>query len=612
MLYRRTFLIAAAWLAIAGQVAWLQDAEAFGRPRPKPVNDFSGFFDGINGTDAVGWAALNADPGVAVDIHFYDGPSHAGRMIGSVTANQPRGGLPVAGDHGFTFRIPASVQDGAPHQIHAYAVAAGKSALLNGSPRAFQRELVSRNVVVEVFSGAVGSVRVPNATVRIGGETRTSDGNGFTHFFIAEGGYDLTVEAQGYVTHTERVTIDSERDQVHPSGNNPSFRVALNRDVTRPGVRGRLRAQGRTLVYPDGTRFPWRFVSFFGGIAMLDQGREAELNEKLAWFASQGVTGVRTFAMMDAAPGIGTMFVLRPENGRAHLGRYLEMARSHGLYVEIVALANTRWMVDNERFDMAHHVREVGKIAAQHDNALVEFANEANHHTQVSDLADWIETRRHLVPAGVPSATGISDETYYFNPAKRAVIFDYATVHSERADGEGGWRWVRHIKELGDIARSYNRPVVNDEQIGAGEAVRLGARDNNPAKFYGSALVARAMDVTGSTFHYDLGLRYDLPSNIQLECFNAFMRGITLIPDDIMTFSYKNAGFADGPVASFRFSDHPAPDTAIRAYSGLDGNRGYTVVVRKIGDPGIVWQNGWSPRAVHEDYPGMQLIEIGR
>jgi hypothetical protein len=72
-----------------------------------------GFFDGISGRTAYGWALDPDSPLTQINVHFYvDGPAGQGRFIGSTIANLPRPdvnqvtGYP--GDHGFSWSVPES------------------------------------------------------------------------------------------------------------------------------------------------------------------------------------------------------------------------------------------------------------------------------------------------------------------------------------------------------------------------------------------------------------------------------------------------------------------------------------------------------------------------
>ncbi len=76
------------------------------------------------------------------------------------------------------------------------------------------------NLVIEVFHGDVAqNRRVPGALVRVGSDSRTSDGNGFTHFNLASGGYTVRVEAPGYDAAETQLTLDQDNMRLSVSMN---------------------------------------------------------------------------------------------------------------------------------------------------------------------------------------------------------------------------------------------------------------------------------------------------------------------------------------------------------------------------------------------------------
>ena len=75
--------------------------------------------------------------------------------------------------------------------------------------------------------------------------------------------------------------------------------------------------------------------------------------------------------------------------------------------------------------------------------------------------------------------------------------------------------------------------------------------------------------------------------------------------------TYKNANntgkWPDSPVGDAGFDR-----TIIRAYSGVAGNDGFTILVGVTGDPGVRWANGWNPVKTVGEMPGVQVIAIKR
>jgi hypothetical protein len=108
--------------------------------------------------NALGWSLVPSIAPDPSDVHFYvDGTSSTGVSIGSVTANLPRPGLSQStgwpgDDHGFSYRLPDGVRDGAAHALYAYGVGPKGEALLQPSPLMFTLQ--------PVYPRRAGSVRL--------------------------------------------------------------------------------------------------------------------------------------------------------------------------------------------------------------------------------------------------------------------------------------------------------------------------------------------------------------------------------------------------------------------------------------------------------------------
>ncbi len=82
----------------------------------------TGYFDVANCTSVDGWAFDPNASSTPISVNIKEGST--GRILG--TANAPRGDvnaiMGVDGNHGFSFPIPASLKDGLPHSLKAYAI----------------------------------------------------------------------------------------------------------------------------------------------------------------------------------------------------------------------------------------------------------------------------------------------------------------------------------------------------------------------------------------------------------------------------------------------------------------------------------------------------------
>jgi hypothetical protein len=270
-----------------------------------------------------------------------------------------------------------------------------------------------------------------------------------------------------------------------------------------------LRVSGTQFQTPYGTTFEWRGITSFRLLEFVAHGREPEADAYLSWAASKKLTVVRVLGMADG------LFKLSPPDGLKALPRLLEMAQKRGLYVEVVALADTAAM----RLDIPGHVKAVAEICGRYPNALLEIANEPVHPTQARVLHDptYCKSLARFVPAGVPVSLGSVENGNGFGGAT------YVTWHAPRAAGA---EWPRRIAEQGTaLVRKFKKPVVSDEPMGAADAASPGRRDNNPDRFRQAAEASRRAGI-GATFHYEGGLQSKLPSAIETACLDAWLAGL--------------------------------------------------------------------------------------
>lgn len=269
----------------------------------------------------------------------------------------------------------------------------------------------------------------------------------------------------------------------------------------------RLSARGTRFATADGKPFDWRGITAFRLVEMVAHGQEREADAYLAWAASKRLTVVRVLTMADV------LFKLSPADGQHALPRLLDMAQKHGVYVEVVALADTATI----RVDMPRHVKAIGEIAGRHANALVEIANEPVHPTQAKALHDagYAKSLADLVPPMVPVSLGALDSGDAFGAGT------YVTWHASRTRGD----WPAQIARGADLIAKFKKPVVNDEPMGAADTAVPGRRDNSPARFRAAAEASRKAGV-GATFHYESGLQAKLPTRTELACLDAWLEGL--------------------------------------------------------------------------------------
>lgn len=334
-----------------------------------------------------------------------------------------------------------------------------------------------------------------------------------------------------------------------------------------------VQVSGTTFV-TAGRPFSWRGITAFRLLEYVARGKEAEADRFLSWAESQQLTVVRVLAM-----GQGFMN-LSPSDGRTALPRLLEMAATHKLHVEIVALAGTR----DVAVDLDEHLSGIGLIAARHANAILEIANEPVHPSQSADVqrADVLARLRTRVPREVPVALGSVERGDGF------AAGDYVTWHVPREDRLEGWGHVLAIAQGADIVRRWNKPVVSDEPIGAGARYEPGRRDDTPTRFRAAALLTRLAGL-GATFHYERGLQATIPDGRELECFTAWNEAWKLLPADIESSgTFRRAGDAGAAVAGFR------PDKGLAVFERQVGDAAWIVAINPREDLEMRWSPGWT------------------
>jgi hypothetical protein len=348
----------------------------------------------------------------------------------------------------------------------------------------------------------------------------------------------------------------------------------------------RLRVEGVRFADERGVTFQWRGISAFRLVELVARGREPDAVAFLDWAATQKLTLVRVFVIARH------LFPLAPDDGLRALPRLLELAAARGLYVEVVALADTA----DSQVDLEAHVRAVGAVAEAHPNAVVEIANEPWHPTQDRRLHDPAYVRRlsELVPRSVPVALGSAEgDARYAEGA-------YATWHSPRAGGRDAWQHVLALAEGAALLSTWRKPVVSDEPIGAAAAATPGRRDDEPARFGAAAALTRLAGL-GATFHYEGGLHARIPAGRELECLAAWRAGLDVL--DGMSNGGALVAGGDLKGASVR--------NARAAFGRLLDREMWIVGVDPAADASVALSDGWRVDATARA-PGVILFRASR
>jgi len=367
--------------------------------------------------------------------------------------------------------------------------------------------------------------------------------------------------------------------------------AACNRGSASARVQRHLRVTGTSFATADRHPFQWRGITAFRLLEYVARGKDDEVERFLAWAESQRLTVVRVLAMG------GGFMNLSAEDGRKALPRLLDLAAAHRLHVEIVALAGTR----DTPLDLDAQLEAIGRIAIEHENALIEVANEPAHPSQLPDVhrPDVLVRLRSRVPRTIPVALGLVEGL------NRSSAGDYVTWHSPRDPGTGGWGHVLALAEGPDLLKQWNKPVISDEPIGAGPALEPGRRDDSPARFRASGVLTRLAGL-GGTFHYEGGLQAAIPAGRELECFNAWNEARTLLPPDIeRSGAFRRARDEGAAVVDY------SPDKALAVFERQRGNLAWIAVINPSQGFAMRWATGWSPQQTRR-LDGVWLISARR
>jgi len=368
--------------------------------------------------------------------------------------------------------------------------------------------------------------------------------------------------------------------------------VAPALTAARPGPQqpsGHLRAIGARLVRADGTAFAWRGITAFRLLEHLAAGREGEVVAYLDWAAAERLTVVRVLTMASH------LFTLAPEDGVARLDRLLDLAAARGLFVEVIALADTA----SADVDLARHVAAVGAVCARHPNALLELANEPDHPTQHPDLArpETLAALRGLVPPEVPVAVGAVEDPVVLGAG------DYVTLHVDRGRSDDPWAHVWAVVEAYDRVDPLDLPVINDEPIGAGESRVPGHRDTDPSRFRAVALLSRFLGM-GATFHYESGLNGRIPQGVEAACLAGWLDAWRVLPEDFEARArFRGSPGPDGPLAGLEAGP------AARLFEVEAGSARWVLGLAVTDDVRPVVREGWRVAGIWQ-WPGVWLAQF--
>ena len=211
------------------------------------------------------------------------------------------------------------------------------------------------------------------------------------------------------------------------------------------------------------TRFRWTGVTAFGLADHIADGRTNEARAFVEWARDTGFTVLRVFAMLPD----GGWLDLAPADGRRALPQVFALAREYGMYVQVVALANTNETsarYGTEAF-LREQVREVARLCAEAGNCVLEIANEPYHRSQAGlDRPELMRRLQQEAPNDLPVAWGAAEDDLSTAMAGGTFVLSHVARSGET------WTRVARARDLAVLAERTGKFVVDNEPIGAAEA----------------------------------------------------------------------------------------------------------------------------------------------
>ena len=380
--------------------------------------------------------------------------------------------------------------------------------------------------------------------------------------------------------------VEQLRDYVDALPPDPAPPAPEIPPLERVAVDGRFGIAG-------GRTFRPVFTSALTLLTKLPDERDVVLDEA----AALGFNGVRVFA------GALTWAHQTPDLAIAELDELLEQAAARRLYVYVAAVTDS-----GTGYDVEAHLRAVAAICAAHANCFgLEAANEIGHPTQaplVNDVPRFLEVARRSIPGGVLWALGSALGQDEPDPGGRYVTDggSFNDAHLDR--GRDLWNQVRRLREIAAISEATKKPAMSGEPIGAAEQRQPGRREADTAFFFAMGALCRGFEL-GCVFHSEDGLNARPLGPNQRACAEAFVAGWRAIPTDDR-LGFQNAGWPSSPVAGADFS------RVVRAYTGVAGERAWTVLVGLTGDPALRLREPWRIDQTVDERNGVRVLQLAR
>jgi hypothetical protein len=451
----------------------------------------------------------------------------------------------------------------------------------------------SYNLVVEVFDGAVGGRRVSGAAIEVdGGETRTSDGNGFAHFYLQGGARTVRISRSGFETAEIGIQLDQDMGAVYPSGENAGLRVALTRGAIRGARTGAVRASNYSLADDQG-EFSALGATMMWALWGYKYDR-ARLEANLDFLARSGIQYIRALGTLGARFGVKYSDYWRDRWMSTEWNDYDEMIAGltdlaydkYGIRVQWTVFGGAFGYSQDERRQVIDRFLAMSR-GREHKIIHFEIGNESwqtgfegdSGASEIRGLSRYMNDRTDiLVAVSDPGESGSCEAMKRFYDGG---VADIGTVHFDRSlnYADNYWRPIRQPWGYhNEMHCGFTPPRIgsNNEPIGPGASV---AADENPLRMVTAALITYLSRLPLYVFHSDAGIRgttnfydYAVPAT------QAFGAMSSYLPAGITNWDNFHSSRANSPFTVDRiWPEEGGGHGVVRLYGAMSGGQVFAV-----------------------------------
>lgn len=345
--------------------------------------------------------------------------------------------------------------------------------------------------------------------------------------------------------------------------------------------------------------------AFTGALyALSDNVSDIQQRNFLQSASQLGFEGVRVFAgfLKDRAQTAAS--------ARSKLTTFIGDAKSSGLSAIVVAITDSAL----DPYDIENHVRLTARICAQHDNAILELANEIGHSTQRQlDLPKLYSIARAEFSGLITYGADVNSDELTQDNKYLGAGGSYITAHLRRGTSPGGvpMPWYHEASRLTEISKIRDYFGVPGC---SGEPNRVEDKDNPVGFGYLLGAVGAGLGLL-SIFHSGAARDVQELTGVQLEAAKSFIEGnADFRGTEPATFI--NGHWAESPFRGIKWYDPPLGNQAWRIFTFVRGNTARAIIT---GSPDAsrwreafdTYQNDWQHVRTTIKY-GCPVIDLKR